>query len=106
MLRLLVAIAFLSVPFLLCVLAVWRWRGGSRLAAVILMAVTGYALAIDIYGVIQGGNLAGILTITASVPTLLFLAILAVARNSSKRRTNEEEVDSGAEVTDTEADSE
>ena len=106
MLRLLVAIAFLSVPFLLCVWAVWRWRGGSRLAAVILMAVTGYALAIDIYGVIQGGNLAGILTITASVPTLLFLAILAVARNSSKRRTNEEEVDSGAEVTDTEADSE
>lgn len=88
----------LFVPFLLCALAWWRWRGGSRFVAAILLVVTGYALATDIYGAIHGGNLAGILTITASLPTLLFLAILAAAQSSSKRHKREEEVDSGAEV--------
>jgi len=88
----------LFVPFLLCALAVWRWRGVSRFAAAILLVVTGYALATDIYGAVQGGNLAGILTMTASVPTLVFLGILAVAQSSSKRRTKDEEVDPSAEI--------
>ncbi len=91
-------ILLLFVPFLLCALAVWRWHGGSRFAAAILLVVTGVALATDIYGAIHGGNLAGVLTIAGSLPTLLFLGILAVTQNSSKRRTNDEKVDSSAEV--------
>ena len=84
-------ILFLFLPFSLCVLAVWRWRGVSRFGAAILLVATGYALATDIYGAIHGGNLAGVLTIAASLPTLLFLAILAVGQSSSKRRKKEEE---------------
>ena len=84
-------ILLLSVPALLCALAVWRWRGLSRFGAVILLVVTVSALAVDIKGAIHGGNLAGILTMTASVPTLLFLGILATAQRSSNRHAKDEE---------------
>ena len=84
-------ILFLLLPFSLCALTVWRWRGVSRFGAAVLLVATGYALATDIYGVIHGGNLAGVLTIAGSLPTFLFLAILGLAQKSSKRRQKEEE---------------
>lgn len=101
-----VIIAILFVPFLLCALAVWRWRGGSRFGAAILLVLTGVALPRDISGVIQGGNWAGIVSIISSVPSLFLLAILAVAQSLLKRRKKEGDVDSGAKVVEPEGTSE
>ena len=77
----------LLLPIVLCALAVWRWRGSLRVLAAILLAVQGMGLAIDINGAIQGGNLAGIWTMLAFVPSLLILLVLAAVHSLTKRQT-------------------
>lgn len=74
------AIAFLTIPLLINVAAVWQWRGGYRYGAIIPLPFLLLAFAVDVNIAVQGGNLAGLFTIFATPPALLVLLVLAVAQ--------------------------
>jgi hypothetical protein len=84
--------AFCSVlllPILLYALAVWRWRGALRSRAAVVMSVLVLLLAMDVIGAIQGGNLAGIWTIIAFVPSLAILLVLAIVHSFKTKHLSE-----------------
>lgn len=84
--------AFCSVlllPILLYAIAVWRWRGSLRSRAAVVMSVLVLLLTMDVIGAIQGGNLAGIWTIIAFVPSLAILLVLAIVHSFKTRRPSE-----------------
>lgn len=69
----------LAIPLLIDVLAVWQWRGGKRYAACIPLPFLAVAYAVDLYGVIQGGNLAGLFSMFAGPPAGLWLLAVAAS---------------------------
>jgi hypothetical protein len=75
-LNVILVLAFFSVPLLLSIAAVVYWRGLSRWIAMLPLVVLAGAYAVDAYSVFRGGNLAGLLTILASVPSLALLLLI------------------------------
>lgn len=74
----------LAIPLLVDVAAIWSWRGGYRYAAVVPLPFLLLAYAVDLNGFLQGGNLTGLLTLFAAVPTLLLLFVVAVVQGFAK----------------------
>lgn len=83
------SIILLAIPLLIDVMAIWQWRGGYRYGALIPLPFLLLVFAVDVNSVLQGGNLSGLLTLFATVPTLLFLLSLAVAQSFGKRASTE-----------------
>jgi hypothetical protein len=77
-------------PVLICALAIWRWRGGWRLAPIIPLTIMVPLLAIDVNSAIHGGNLTGIMTILAYVISLPILLLLAVAQGFATRHERQQ----------------
>lgn len=77
----------LAVPLILNIVAVWNWRGSYRYAACIPLPFVALAFVGDVQMVIKGGNLAGLLTIFAGSPALLFLFILAIAKGFTDKES-------------------
>jgi hypothetical protein len=75
-----VSAAFLAIPLAVNLLAVAGWRGGHRLAACVPLPFLAGAYGIDVYGLTQGGNLAGLFTILAAPPALVWLLLVFVFR--------------------------
>jgi hypothetical protein len=78
------SIVLLAIPLLINVAAIWSLRGGFRYAAIIPLPFLVLAYAVDVNGVIQGGNLAGLFTIIAAGPTLLLLLVLSAVQSFRK----------------------
>lgn len=77
-------IVLLAVPLFIDLAALASWRGGYRYGALIPLPFLLLAFAVDVNSVLRGGNLAGLFTIFATVPTLLLLLVLAVAQTIAK----------------------
>ena len=82
-------IVLLAVPLLIDMAAIASWRGGYRYGALIPLPFLLLAFAVDVNSVLQGGNLSGLLTLFATVPTLLLLLALAVAQSFGKPSATE-----------------
>jgi len=72
--------AFLAIPLLINLLAVAGWRKGYRLAALAPLPFLAAAYGFDLYGLIRGGNLAGLFTILAAPPALVWLLLVFAFR--------------------------
>lgn len=68
----------LSIPSLLSIAAVVLWRGLSRGAALIVLMVLGAAFVADAYSAYHHGNLTGLFTIIAALPSLILLLLVRV----------------------------
>ena len=77
-------------PVLICALAIWRWRGGWRLAPIIPLIIMLPLLAMDINSAIQGGNLTGLMTMFAYALSLPLLLVLAVAQSLATRHERQQ----------------
>lgn len=80
---------FLAVPLLIDLAAIVSWRGGYRYGAIIPLPFLLLAFAVDVNSVLHGGNLSGLSTLFATVPTLLLLLALAVAQSFGKSAATE-----------------
>jgi phosphotransferase system glucose/maltose/N-acetylglucosamine-specific IIC component len=77
----------LAIPLILNVVAVWNWRGSFRYAACIPLPFLALAFVGDVQMVIKDGNLAGLLTAFACIPSLIFLLVLAITRGVTQKET-------------------
>jgi hypothetical protein len=64
------------IALLICVAAVWHWRGVWQVLAVIPLLILVLALLGDISSAAQGGNLTGVLTYLGSIPAMVILFLL------------------------------
>lgn len=93
----------LSIPLLLNIAAVLLWRGPSRGAAAIVLLVLGSAFAADAYSAYHHGNLTGLFTIIAALPSLILLLLIwavslavGLGRQRSGEKRKEDNADSSA----------
>jgi hypothetical protein len=77
-------------PVFICGLAIWRWRGGWRLAPIIPLMIMVPLLAIDINSAVHGGNLTGIMTLLAYVISLPVLLVIAVMQSFATRHEQQQ----------------
>lgn len=80
--RILVGV-ILSIPLLVNLLAVALLRGGYRILACLPLMVLALAYALDLVSVVGRGNLAGLFTMIAAIPSLALLVVVLAARLTS-----------------------
>jgi hypothetical protein len=77
-------------PVFICALAMWRWRGGWRLAPIIPLMIMLPLLAIDVNSAIHGGNLTGIMTLLAYAISLPVPLVIAVVQSFATRHEQQQ----------------
>jgi len=66
-----------AIPLTINVLTIWKLRGGCRYAALIPFPFLAFAFFLDIKSVVEHHKLAGVFSMIAGPPALLFLLLLA-----------------------------